>query len=108
METAALWVVLGFSCFLMLEQVLHWHHCNRASADCGSPLTHLILLGDGLHSFLGGLGVGAVMLLDVRLGTTAWLAAAAHEVPQELGDFGVLIQPVEPRVIPPAGRGRRR
>jgi zinc and cadmium transporter len=62
-------------------------------------LTYLILLGDGLHNFLGGLGVGSVFLLDVRLGAAAWLAAAAHEVPQELGDFGVLIH---------GGWGRRR
>jgi zinc and cadmium transporter len=48
-------------------------------------------LGDGLHNFLGGLGVGSVFLVDVRLGLAAWVAAAAHEVPQELGDFGVLV-----------------
>ena len=83
--------MLGFATFFALEQFLHWHHCHRASADCKKPLTYLILLGDGLHNFLGGLGVAAVFLVDVRLGLTAWLAAAAHEVPQELGDFGVLI-----------------
>ena len=54
-------------------------------------VTDLILLGDGLHNFLGGLAVAGVFLIDHRLGLTAWLAAAAHEVPQELGDFGVLI-----------------
>jgi zinc and cadmium transporter len=85
------WVMAGFSLFLGLEQFLHWHHCHRAVADCKEPLTYLILLGDGLHNFLGGLGVGGVMLLDVRLGAAAWLAAAAHEIPQELGDFGVLV-----------------
>ena len=86
-----LWTMLGFTVFFALEQFLHWHHCHRASADCKKPLTYLILLGDGLHNFLGGLGVASVFLVDVRLGLTAWLAAAAHEVPQELGDFGVLI-----------------
>jgi zinc and cadmium transporter len=49
------------------------------------------LIGDGLHNFLGGLGVGALFLIDIRLGIAAWLAAAAHEVPQELGDFAVLV-----------------
>jgi zinc and cadmium transporter len=88
---ASLWSMVGFSLFLALEQFLHWHHCHRASAECKKPLTYLILLGDGLHNFLGGLGVAGVFLLDVRLGVGAWLAAAAHEVPQELGDFGVLI-----------------
>jgi zinc and cadmium transporter len=88
---AFLWAMLGFALFFALEQFLHWHHCHRASADCKKPLTYLILLGDGLHNFLGGLGVAGVFSIDVRLGITAWLAAAAHEVPQELGDFGVLM-----------------
>jgi zinc and cadmium transporter len=86
-----LWVLVGFALFFALEQFLHWHHCHRAYADCKKPLTYLILLGDGLHNFLGGLGVAGVFLIDVQLGIAAWLAAAAHEVPQELGDFGVLI-----------------
>ena len=91
MATVALWVMAGFTVFLALEQFLHWHHCHRASAGCNEPLTYLILMGDGLHNFLGGLGVGSVFLVDVRLGIAAWLAAAAHEVPQELGDFAVLV-----------------
>jgi zinc and cadmium transporter len=85
------WVLIGFVVFFALEQFLHWHHCHRASSDCKKPLTYLILVGDGLHNFLGGLGVAGVFLVDVRLGVAAWLAAAAHEVPQELGDFGVLV-----------------
>jgi zinc and cadmium transporter len=85
------WVALGFLIVLGLEQFLHWHHCHRASADCRKPLTYLILIGDGLHNFLGGLSIAGVFLLDIRLGIAAWLAAAAHEIPQELGDFGVLI-----------------
>jgi len=87
----SLWVMVGFGAFFALEQFLHWHHCHRASSECKQPLTYLVLLGDGLHNFLGGLGVASVFLIDIRLGMTAWLAAAAHEVPQELGDFGVLI-----------------
>ena len=86
-----LWTMIGFSVFFALEQFLHWHHCNRATADCKKPLTYLILIGDGLHNFLGGLGVAGVFLIDTRVGVMAWIAAAAHEVPQELGDFGVLI-----------------
>lgn len=89
--TVFLWVLSGFVVFFALEQFLHWHHCHRAVSDCRKPLTYLILLGDGLHNFLGGLGVAGVFLIDIRLGIAAWLAAAAHEVPQELGDFGVLI-----------------
>jgi zinc and cadmium transporter len=86
-----LWTMAGFTTFLALEQFLHWHHCHRAEADCRQPLGYLILAGDGLHNFLGGLGVAGVFLIDIRLGIMAWIAAAAHEIPQELGDFGVLI-----------------
>jgi zinc and cadmium transporter len=85
------WAMAGFALFFALEQLLHWHHCRTGQAQVRKPLTWLILIGDGLHNFLGGLGVAAVFLADVRLGIAAWLAAAAHEVPQELGDFGVLV-----------------
>lgn len=85
------WLAAGFVLFFALEQLLHVHHCHRASAGCRKPLTYLILVGDGLHNFLGGMSIAGVFLLDIELGIAAWLAAAAHEVPQELGDFGVLV-----------------
>jgi len=86
-----LWIIIGFIMFFMLEQFLHWHHCHRADLDCKKPLTYLILIGDGLHNFIGGLAIAGIFLIDIRLGIMSWLAAAAHEIPQELGDFGVLI-----------------
>ncbi len=89
--TAFKWVALGFLIFFGLEQFLHWHHCHRAFAECRKPLTVLILIGDALHNFLGGLSIAGVFLMDVHLGIAAWIAAAAHEIPQELGDFGVLV-----------------
>ncbi|MCI5107538.1 MAG: ZIP family metal transporter [Pseudomonadales bacterium] len=85
------WLLAGFCVFFALEQFLHWHHCHRSNMDCKQPLTYLILIGDGLHNFIGGLAIAGTFLIDVRLGIMAWLAAAAHEIPQELGDFGVLI-----------------
>ncbi len=89
--TAFGWAALGFLLFFGLEQFLHFHHCHRAFASCKKPLTYLVLIGDGLHNFLGGVAIAGVFLVDVRLGVAGWLAAAAHEVPQELGDFGVLV-----------------
>lgn len=91
-STAFRSVALGFLIFFALEQILHWHHCHRADAECRKPLTYLILIGDGLHNFLGGLAIAGVFLLDARLGVAAWVAAALHEIPQELGDFAVLVQ----------------
>jgi zinc and cadmium transporter len=85
------WILSGFATFFAIEQFLHWHHCHRANVESKKPLTYLILIGDGLHNFLGGLAVASTFLIDIRLGIITWLAAAAHEVPQELGDFGVLV-----------------
>jgi zinc and cadmium transporter len=90
-------ILAGFAVFFGLEQFLHWHHCHRAESECKKPLTYLILIGDGLHNFLGGLAVASTFLIDIRLGIITWLAAAAHEVPQELGDFGVLVHGGWPR-----------
>jgi len=85
------WVAAGFATFLAVEQFLHWHHCERSEAVCRRPLTYLILIGDALHNLIGGLAIGGIFLVDIRLGVTAWLAAAAHEIPQEIGDFAVLL-----------------
>jgi len=90
-ETPLLWVAAGFLAFLCLEQFLHWHHCHRTLHEHTRPLGTLILLADGLHNFVGGLAVGGTFVVDLRLGVTTWLVAAAHEVPQELGDFGALV-----------------
>jgi zinc and cadmium transporter len=83
--------VAGFLVFFVLEQFLHWHHCHRADHSTHRPLGYLILLADGLHNLIGGLAVGGAFVVDIRVGIVAWLVAAAHEVPQELGDFGVLV-----------------
>ena len=85
------WAALGFLAFLGIEQFLHWHHCHRGEDGHAKPVTYLILLGDTLHNFIDGLSIAGAFLVDVRLGVTAWIAAAAHEVPQELSDFVVLV-----------------
>ncbi|MBE9489860.1 MAG: ZIP family metal transporter, partial [Bacteroidetes bacterium] len=87
-----LYVALGFITFLALEQFMHWRHCHRKLVDNKEPVTYLILIADGLHNFIGGLAVGGVFLVDIKLGFSTWIAAAAHEVPQELGDFAVLVK----------------
>ena len=49
--------------FFALEQFLHWHHCHRAQTSCKQPLTYLILLGDGLHNFIGGMAIAGTFLV---------------------------------------------
>jgi zinc and cadmium transporter len=89
-----MWLAGGLLFFLVLEQYLHWHHCHRPLSehqDRHRPMGYLILVADGLHNLVGGLAVGSAFVVDIRLGIVTWLVAAAHEVPQELGDFGILV-----------------
>ena len=83
--------LLAMAGFFVLERALHGFHDHHEDESHAVPSGTLILIGDGLHNFLGGIGVAGVFMIDTRLGIMAWLAAAAHEVPQELGDFGVLV-----------------
>ncbi|MDD3191087.1 MAG: ZIP family metal transporter [Candidatus Pacebacteria bacterium] len=90
-QTLWLWVILGFSLFFLMEQFIHWHHCHKAPTEHKTPVTYLILIADGLHNFIGGLAIAGAFLVDIRVGIITWLACAAHEIPQEFGDFGILI-----------------
>jgi zinc and cadmium transporter len=94
------WIAAGFTAFLALEHFLHWHHSHRQQQrgkyghepwSSREPMALLILLGDGLHNFICGLGIASTFLINPQAGVAAWLAAMAHEIPQELGDFGVLV-----------------
>lgn len=88
---AGLWIAGGFTGFLALEQFLQWHHSHRHTGPQRHPMAVLILLGDGLHNFIGGLGIASTFLMNPTAGIAAWCAAVAHEIPQELGDFAILI-----------------
>jgi zinc and cadmium transporter len=80
----------GLVVFFVLEQFLHWHHCHQPLPR-HQPAGYLILIADGLHNLIGGLAVGGAFVIDTELGIVTWAVAAAHEVPQELGDFGILV-----------------
>lgn len=87
-----LWFIGGFSAFLLIEQLLQMHHDISANhRHHKKPVTFMILIADGLHNFTGGLAIGSSFLLGVPAGLVTTFAAAAHEIPQELGDFAILV-----------------
>ncbi len=83
-------VIIGFVLFYIIEKVLHWHHCCK-----GNPHKHTFqymnLVGDTVHNFIDGLILAASFVISIPLGFATSIAIAGHEIPQEIGDFGVLI-----------------
>ena len=88
----SLYVIVGILLFFVLERFLHWHHEHRAhSLNPVHPVAYINLVSDGLHNLLDGLIIGASYLVSVPIGLTTTIAVAFHEVPQEQGDFGILV-----------------
>jgi len=80
--------------FFVLEKYFHWHHHHGEGKDgehAAHPVTTNILLGDSVHNFIDGLIIAGAYQLDVRLGLATTVAVILHEIPQEIGDFGVLL-----------------
>ena len=88
--TAFLYLILGFIAFFLIEKFLHWHHCHDGKCKV-HPVSYLILFGDGVHNFIDGLVIAASFLVDIPFGIVTSLLIIGHEIPQELGDFGVLV-----------------
>jgi len=82
----------GVIVFFVLEKVICWRHCHvPTSIDHPHPVAWMNLVGDGLHNFIDGLIITSSYLISLPLGLGTTLAVIAHEIPQEIGDFGVLI-----------------
>ena len=82
--------LIGFCAFFLLERYFHWRHCHSENCDIHA-FTYLNLIGDGLHNFVDGMIIAASFVTDFNLGVVTTLAVIFHEIPQEIGDFGVLI-----------------
>lgn len=88
-------LVLGFVIFFLIEKYL-WHHCHsmgecKKEHEHKKPFTYLILFGDGIHNFIDGLIIAASFFVSVPFGIITTLLIISHEIPQELGDFAVLL-----------------
>lgn len=82
--------VFGFILFLILERILHWHHCHDGKCE-KHPFTYLLLWGDAIHNFIDGVIIAGGFLISIPFGIVTSLLIFAHELPQEIGDFGVLV-----------------
>ena len=85
-----MFVLVGFILFFIIEKVLHWRHCHNGKCDVHT-FTYMNLIGDSIHNFIDGLIMAASFVVSTPLGLTTTIAIAAHEIPQEIGDFGVLV-----------------
>ena len=84
-------VLAGIVAFFLLEKVVLWRHCHVTDCEVHGHAGPLILVGDGLHNFVDGLVIAATFVTSIPLGVAASLAVLAHEVPQEVGDFAILL-----------------
>jgi len=83
-------VVLGFVLFFLIEKVLHWQHCHKLHCEVHT-FAYMNLIGDAVHNMIDGLIIAASFSINASLGWITTLTIAAHELPQEMGDFGVLL-----------------
>lgn len=89
--TASLALLGGVLAFFVLEKFLHWHHAHIVHEEVIHPIAITNLVGDGLHNFLDGAIVAASFAVSTELGIATTIAVALHEIPQELGDFAILV-----------------
>jgi len=85
-------VLAGIVLFFILEKMMIWRHCHRGACEVHSSAGTLILLGDSIHNFVDGVAIAAAFSSSVPLGIAASVAVCAHEVPQEVGDFAILLE----------------
>lgn len=89
-----IWVLFGILFFFILERGIHWfhHHQHNHESTLTKPLVSLIIVGDSIHNFIDGVAIAATFMVSIPLGITTAFAVGAHEIPQEIGDFGVLLK----------------
>jgi len=94
-------VLVGILAFFLLEKLVLWRHCHAHDCEVhgekdkqhahGAARGTMIMIGDGMHNLVDGVLIGAAFLTDIHLGIVTSIAVATHEIPQELGDFSILL-----------------
>jgi len=89
-EYIFLYVIIGIIAFFVLEKFLYWRHCHQGKC-AAHTFTYMSLFGDGLHNFIDGTIIAASFITSTSLGVASTIAIALHEIPQEIGDFSILL-----------------
>ncbi|MEW6528790.1 MAG: ZIP family metal transporter [Candidatus Micrarchaeota archaeon] len=89
----SLLILIGFMAFFIVEKFLHWRHCHEQKHECKvHPVAYLNLIGDGVHNLTDGAVIAVSFLTNIEIGIASTIAILLHEIPQEIGDFAVLIK----------------
>lgn len=99
LSTAFLYVTLGFLGFFFLERFIYWYHGHVHGYESDveeermtvKKFVYLNIIGDGVHNFIDGMAIAASFVFSLPLGLSTLVAVIFHEIPQEIGDFGVLV-----------------
>jgi len=90
--SACFFVLVGIILFFILEKFILWRHCHiPTSKEHPHPVVFMNLIGDGVHNMFDGLAIGASYIISLPVGIATTLAVILHEIPQEIGDFGILV-----------------
>lgn len=88
----SLLIIVGIILFFVIEKFIHWHHHGEDKNEIHiHPVGKLVLFTDGFHNFIDGAIIGASFLVSLPVGIATTIAVILHEIPQEIGDFAVLI-----------------
>lgn len=85
-------ILIGIATFFLIEKIIHWRHCHHpVTEEHLHPFAITNLIGDGVHNFIDGVIIAASYLISIPVGIATTIAVIIHEIPQEIGDFGVLL-----------------
>lgn len=84
-------VLAGIIISFVIEKFIHWHHCHNLECPHAEPVGLMMIIGDGVHNITDGILIATTFFVDTQLGIATTIAIVLHEIPQEIGDFAVLL-----------------